>query len=122
MIGLKALQGIYRYLVPFGGNLTDIYAVTGHEDALFFDTMLILALAFAVYGGPIRQRMALWGLTPALAITLLLTRRRAALVALVVGLGVVPAHAASGPARLAAQAVRAHLPDRPGLCRRVLQQ
>jgi O-antigen ligase len=85
-IGLKALQGIYRYIVPFGGDLTDIYAVTGHEDALFFDTMLILALAFAVYGGPIRQRLALWGLTPALAITLLLTRRRAALVAIGVGL------------------------------------
>ncbi len=86
-IGLKAFQGIYRYLVPFAGDLTGVYAVTGHEDALFFDTMLLLAVAFAVYGGPVRQRLILWGLTPVMAITLLLTRRRAALVALVVGLG-----------------------------------
>ncbi len=86
-IGLKAVQGIYRYLVPFAGNLTGVYAVTGHEDALFFDTMLLLAVAFAVYGGPVRQRLVLWGLTPFMAITLLLTRRRAALVALVIGLG-----------------------------------
>jgi O-antigen ligase len=85
-IGLKAVQGLYRYLVPFGGDLTGVYAVTGHEDALFFDTALILAAAFAVYGGPIRQRLVLWGLTPFMLVTLVLTRRRAALVALVIGL------------------------------------
>jgi O-antigen ligase len=85
-IGVKALQGIYRYLVPFGGDLTGIYAVTGHEDALFFDTALILALGFAVYGGPLRQKLLLWGLAPAMLVTLVLTRRRAALVALGVGL------------------------------------
>ena len=84
-IGVKALQGLYRYLVPFHANLTDVYAVTGHEDALFFDTMLILAIALAVYGGPIRQKLVLWGLTPFMAITLVLTRRRAALVAILAG-------------------------------------
>ncbi len=85
MIGIKALQGIYRYLVPFHGNLTDVYAITGHEDALFLNTLLLLAAAFAIYGGPLRRRILAWGLAPFALFTLLATRRRAALFALLVG-------------------------------------
>jgi O-antigen ligase len=85
MIGIKAIQGLYRYLGPLHGDLTDIYAVTGHEDALFIDTLLLLAAAFAIYGGPIRQRLAAWALVPFSLITLLATRRRAAIFALLVG-------------------------------------
>ncbi|HMA34529.1 MAG TPA: O-antigen ligase family protein [Chloroflexia bacterium] len=84
-IGIKALQGIYRYVVPFHGDLTNVYAVTGHEDALFFDTLLLLAAAFAIYGGPIRQRLLTWGLVPFTIFTLFATRRRAAIFALLVG-------------------------------------
>lgn len=85
MIGIKALQGLYRYLVPFHGNLTDVYAITGHEDALFLDTLLLLAAAFAIYGGPIRRRILAWGLAPFALFTLFATRRRAAIFALLIG-------------------------------------
>jgi O-antigen ligase len=84
-IGIKALQGIYRYFIPFHADLTNVYAITGHEDALFFDTLLLLAAAFAIYGGPIRLRLLTWGLAPFTLFTLMATRRRAALFALLVG-------------------------------------
>ncbi len=84
-IGIKALQGVYRYVVPFHGNLTDIYAITGHEDALFFNTLLLLAAALVIYGGPLRARVATWLLLPFTVFTILATRRRAALFALLVG-------------------------------------
>ncbi|HUS14112.1 MAG TPA: O-antigen ligase family protein [Chloroflexia bacterium] len=84
-IGVKAIQGIYRYLVPFGGDLTNIYAITGHEDALFLDSLLLLAVLFAIYGGPLRQRLLTWGLAPFALFTLFATRRRAAIFALLIG-------------------------------------
>jgi O-antigen ligase len=85
MIGIKALQGVYRYFVPFHSDLTGIYAITGHEDALFFDTLLLLAAGLAIYGGPIRLRLLTWAVVPFTLFTLLATRRRAALFALFVG-------------------------------------
>lgn len=84
-IGVKALQGIYRYLVPFHGDLTNVYAITGHEDALFFDTLLLLAALFLIYSGPLRQRYLTWALVPFTLFSLMATRRRAAIFALLVG-------------------------------------
>ena len=84
-IGVKALQALYRYLVPFHGDLTDVYAITGHEDALFFDTLLLLAAAFAIYSGPLWQRLLAWGLVPFTIFSLLATTRRAAIPALLAG-------------------------------------
>src|SRR5439155_25036029 len=54
---------------------------------VFFATLLLLAAALAIYGGPIRERIVTWALVPFTAFTLLATRRRAALFALLVGGG-----------------------------------
>ena len=77
-LGVKGLQGCWRFFVTLGGHLGDIPAITGHEDALFLSTGFILLLACVLQG--VRGRLV-WFLaltTPATLLTFIVTQRRIA--------------------------------------------
>lgn len=89
VVGIKAAQGAWNYIVVLGGDLSAVRSVTSHEDALFIAWMLVGLLAFQLYDAFPWQRRVLWFASPVLFATFLLTDRRAAFVALVIGVAVV---------------------------------
>ncbi len=97
VIGIKAIQGIWRYTVVLGGDLNSVQAITAHEDALFFISLVILLIAMLVFDGPRAQKVLIGLLMPAILTAFVLTDRRVAYVALAVGLVVLGALVARLP-------------------------
>jgi hypothetical protein len=87
LVGVKALQGLWNAGVMFDSGLR-LEAVTSHEDVIFFDATLVLALAAAVLRGRSRTTLILAALVPAIVVTELLTQRRVAFIALGAALSV----------------------------------
>lgn len=81
LVGVKACQGLWNGAVMFDSGLR-LEAVTSHEDVIFFDATLVLALAAAVLRGRSRTTLVLAALVPAIVVTELLTQRRVAFIAL----------------------------------------
>ena len=81
LVGVKALQGIGTYLTS-AGYLDE---VTGHEDVVFFNVCLALALVASILGLRTRLTLALWLLTPVVMTAELFTQRRAGFV----GMGII---------------------------------
>jgi hypothetical protein len=99
VVGVKAAQGLWNYAVVLGGSLSEVRSITSHEDALFFAWILILLIALVVYGGDRWQRAALVVMLPVLAFTFVMTDRRAAFVALALGVMVLAALLSTDPAK-----------------------
>lgn len=77
-VAIKGLQGCWRFFVSLEGSLGDVPAITGHEDALFMDTVFVLMIAMFflhVYG---RQFWAMVLTFPPTFLTFLITQRRIA--------------------------------------------
>jgi O-antigen ligase len=85
VITFKAFQGLYNYLFILEGDLSEVQAVTGHEDALFFGFMLVFLCGLAAYGAS-KGKLALLAISaPVIGFTFVATDRRAAYVALALG-------------------------------------
>jgi O-antigen ligase len=86
--GVKALQGLYIYLIVLHGNLTGHREVLSHEESFFFVALFILLILFCLYHSYRPQlRMALVVL-PFVLIALIANQRRADYLALLVGMAV----------------------------------
>jgi len=81
LVGVKALQGILNYqeslTLPYA-----LEAVTGHEDVVFFDLAVVLALVMFALGVRTRFAYALLALQPLILGAEILTQRRVGLAAL----------------------------------------
>jgi hypothetical protein len=86
IIGVKAFQAVGNYVQTLGGGLE---AVTGHEDVIFFDIAITLALVMAVLHVRGRLFYALLALQPVILVADLVTTRRVAFAALAASLAVV---------------------------------
>lgn len=85
-IVLKAAQGVYNYVVILKGDLADVPAITGHEDALFFAFIIVLLLGLAAYRASKGKLALLLFAAPVIGFTFVATNRRAAYVALALGM------------------------------------
>jgi O-antigen ligase len=81
LVAVKAFQGIVNYFTS-PGNLE---AVTAHEDVIFFNVALALAVVAVVAGIRTKVSFAILGVTPLILLAELFTERRAGFI----GLGVV---------------------------------
>ena len=81
IVGAKSLQGIFNYQVALGLPY-GVDAVTSHEDVVFFDAVVVLALLAVILGLRSRLTYALLAVQPAILLAELLTQRRVAFIAL----------------------------------------
>jgi len=86
LVGVKAFQGIGNYLEVRENGPYWIEAVTAHEDVIFFDVAIVLALVMFVLRVRGRLFFALIALQPVILAAELLTTRRVAFVALAAAL------------------------------------
>jgi len=86
-VAIKGLQGIYRYLIELGGDLGEIPAITGHEDAVFMVIVFILTIALVFFRSS-QWRLIRFGIMtfPTTFLTFVLTQRRIAYGALAFGM------------------------------------
>jgi hypothetical protein len=82
LVGLKAFQAVANTGVMLNAGLR-LEAVTSHEDVIFFDVALALALAAVVLVGRSRMTYLLVAMVPAIILAELFTSRRVAFIALV---------------------------------------
>jgi hypothetical protein len=78
---VKSVQGIFNYQVSLGLPY-GIDAVTSHEDVVFFDAAVTLAVLAVILGVRTRLTFALLAVQPLIILAELLTQRRVAFVAL----------------------------------------
>lgn len=86
MIGVKAVQGVWNYGVVLRDDVVDVRSITAHEDAVFIAWMVVFLLALLLYRTAPKQRTVLLVLSPVMAFTFVQTDRRAAYVAMAVGI------------------------------------
>jgi hypothetical protein len=82
IVGIKALQGILNYQDAPGWSSYDAGAVTAHEDVVFFDATVALAMVMAVLGVRTKLFWVLLALQPVILTALLLDQRRTGFIAL----------------------------------------
>lgn len=83
---LKAIQGVWRYYVTLHHNTSGIDAIMPHEQSYFFVACLTLAPILYLFGGPKRLKWAVTLSIPFLFIANMANNRRAAILALALGL------------------------------------
>lgn len=84
--GFRAVEGTIRYLLYYRGHTLQVVDVFPHEQAFFFNAFLTMTAILLLYGGPARmKRVALW-LLPFVLFIDLAVQRRAAVLALGIGL------------------------------------
>lgn len=81
LIAVKAVQGVFNYIEMTNGPIW-LEAVTAHEDVVFLDLLLALAVGAFVLGLRSRFATALYLTTPIVIVTDLLTQRRVAFIAM----------------------------------------
>jgi O-antigen ligase/polysaccharide polymerase Wzy-like membrane protein len=79
--GAKSIQGIFNYQVSLGLPY-GVDAVTSHEDVVFFDAAVVLAVLAVILGLRNKLTYALLAVQPVILLAELLTQRRVAFVAL----------------------------------------
>lgn len=84
LIGLKAFEAMFNAFVMFDRGVR-LEAVTSHEDVVFFDLVLVLALGAAALLGRSRGTYAIFAAVPPVIVAELLNQRRVAFVALIAG-------------------------------------
>jgi hypothetical protein len=85
LIAVKALQGVFNYVEMTNGPIW-LEAVTAHEDVVFFDLLLAMAVGAFVLGLRSRLATALYAVTPIVVVTELITQRRVAFIAMAAAL------------------------------------
>ncbi|HEV8307171.1 MAG TPA: O-antigen ligase family protein [Methylomirabilota bacterium] len=80
VLGIKAVQGLYRYVFLLHMHLDLRDTFMAHEDPVMFIPMLFLLFAVLHYGGAPVLRRALLIATPFMFVALVLTQRRTAYV------------------------------------------
>lgn len=88
LVGVKAFEATWNAFVMFDRGLR-LEAVTSHEDVVFFDAALALALAAVILLGRSRATYALLAVVPPVIAAELLNQRRVAFIALAAAITVV---------------------------------
>jgi O-Antigen ligase len=81
LTAVKALQGLFNYVQMINGPVW-LDAVTAHEDVVFFDLAIVLAIAAFVLGARSRLVWSLYAALPLVLVTELITQRRVGFIAL----------------------------------------
>ena len=85
LTAVKALQGLLNYIEMANGPIW-LEAVTAHEDVVFFDLVLAMAVGAFVLGVRNRLTTLLFAVTPIVIATELVTQRRVAFIAMAAAL------------------------------------
>jgi len=83
--GIKALQGVYIYIVVIHGDLSANHQIMAHEESYFWVSVLLLIMLFSLHSRYRPQFIAALAVLPALLLSLIANNRRADFVALLVG-------------------------------------
>lgn len=83
---VKGAQGVFRYVVTLHGSLGGSRQLFEHSQSYFFNAGITLTLVLFLYAGPRRMKLVALPLLPILVATDLANQRRAAVLALAVGL------------------------------------
>ena len=83
---VEGLVGCYEYFIVLKGDLALVNSLTDHAAAVHMNILFVLTLALWLYGGSRHKRYIFPLLIPPVLLTYLAAERRAALVALLVGL------------------------------------
>jgi O-antigen ligase len=86
--GLKGLQGTFRLYFSLHGSLQSVDSLFPHEQSFFFNAFLSYLPILLLYGGSARLRRIMVALLPFVVIADLANQRRAAILALALGLAV----------------------------------
>lgn len=81
LVAVKAAQGLFNYIEMSNGPIW-LEAVTAHEDVVFFDIALALAIGAFVLRMRDRIALALYAVAPIIMATELVTQRRVAFIAM----------------------------------------
>ncbi len=84
--GLKGIQGVIRYQIELGGNVHSVEALFPHEQSFFFNAFLTLTAILFLYGGSRRMKTVALFFLPFVVVSNLANQRRAATLALIVGM------------------------------------
>ncbi|MBE3560371.1 MAG: O-antigen ligase family protein [Ktedonobacteraceae bacterium] len=87
--GIKALQGLYIYLVLFQGDLKGHDTIMSHEESFFFAALLLLVVIFCLHHRYRPQLFAALGVLPVVLVAMVANQRRADYIALFIGAVVV---------------------------------
>lgn len=87
--GVKAVQGLYIYLVVLHGDLTNQNEVMAHEESFFFAALLLLVMLFYLHHRYRPQFSVALPISVGVLVALFANQRRAAYIALLLGMGVV---------------------------------
>ena len=83
--GVKALQGLYIYVILFHGSLQGHNEIMAHEESFFFAALLLLVFLFCIHYRYRSQMYAALLISPVVLIALIANQRRADFIALLVG-------------------------------------
>lgn len=83
--GVKAVQGLYIYLILFHGDLQGHNEIMAHEESFFFVALILLIILFCLHHRYRPQLYAALLILPAVLIALVANQRRADYLALLVG-------------------------------------
>ncbi len=86
--GVKALQGLYVYLIVFHGSLVGHDTIMSHEESFFFAALLLLVIIFSLHYRYRPQLIAALCVTPVVVIAMIANQRRTDYIALLMGIGV----------------------------------
>ena len=87
---VKAVQGLFNYVEMINGPIW-LEAVTAHEDVVFFDLAVVLAIGAFILGLRGRLAYVLYATLPIIGSVELLTQRRVAFIALAGGIAAIGA-------------------------------
>jgi hypothetical protein len=86
--GVKALQGLYVYLIVYHGDLTGQDTIMSHEESFFFAALLLLVVISSLHYRYRPQFIAALCIAPAVLVAMVANQRRTDYIALLVGCGV----------------------------------
>lgn len=84
--GVKALQGMYIYVVVLHGNLSSHHEIMAHEESFFFAALIVLAILLAAHYRYRPQLIAAWIVLPFVLVAMVANQRRADYIALAIGI------------------------------------
>ncbi len=85
--GVKALQGLYVYLIVYHGDLTGHDTIMSHEELFFFAALLLLVIISSLHYRYRPQFIAALCIAPVVLIAMIANQRRTDYIALLVGIG-----------------------------------
>jgi O-Antigen ligase len=86
--GVKALQGLYVYLIVNHGSMVGHDTIMSHEESFFFAALLLLVVIFSLHYRYRPQLIAALCVAPMVVIAMIANQRRTDYIALLLGIGV----------------------------------